>query len=88
MATEGRIRPEIFDFEPDLGLKRTGAVPTNRHTTIPNDSGPISVCFGDYPKLQPFLILAFGLGQELSTKWFYNWSTGLILGALCTIFRA
>ena len=49
-----RIRPEIFDFEPDLGLKRgqtkpkiSGTAPTNRHTTIPNDSGPISACFDD-----------------------------------------
>ena len=53
-----RIRPGIFDFEPDLGLKLgqtkpkiSGTVPTNRHTTIPNDSGPISACFDDDPKL-------------------------------------
>ena len=53
-----RIRPEIFDFEPELGLKRgqtkpkiPGTVPTDRHTTIPNDSGPISACFDDDPKL-------------------------------------
>ena len=53
-----RIRPGIFDFEPDLGLKLgqtkpkiSGTVPTNRHTTIPNDSGPISTCFDDDPKL-------------------------------------
>ena len=53
-----RIRPEIFDFEPDLGLKLgqtkpniPGTVPTNRHTTLPNDSGPISACFDDDPKL-------------------------------------
>ena len=52
------IRPGIFDFEPDLGLNRgqsrpqiPGAVPTDRHTTIPNDSGPISACFDDDPKL-------------------------------------
>ncbi len=52
------IPPEIFDFESDLGLKlgRTkprisGTAPTNRHTTIPNDSGPISACFDDDPKL-------------------------------------
>jgi hypothetical protein len=45
-----RIRPEIFDFEPDEGLKlgqtklkTTGTVPTNRHTTIPIDSGPEAV---------------------------------------------
>ncbi len=43
-----RIRPEIFDFELELGLKLghskpkiSGTVPTNWHTTIPNDSGPI-----------------------------------------------
>jgi hypothetical protein len=53
-----RIRPEIFDFEPGLGLKLrqtkpkiSGTVPTNRHTTIPNDSGPISEWFDDDPKL-------------------------------------
>ncbi len=52
-----RIRPGIFDFEPDLGLKRSqtkpqipGMVPTDRHTTIPKDSGPISSCFDDEPK--------------------------------------
>jgi hypothetical protein len=51
-----RIRPEILDFEPDLGLKLgqtkpkiPGTVPINRHTTMPNDSGPISPCFD--PKL-------------------------------------
>jgi hypothetical protein len=52
------IRPEIFDFGPDLGLKLgqtkpkvPGTVPTNRNTTIPNDSGPISACFDDDPNL-------------------------------------
>ncbi len=35
-----------------MGLKLgSGTVPTNRHTTIPNDSGPISACFDDDPKL-------------------------------------
>ncbi len=54
-----RIRPEIFDFEPDLKLKLgqttpkiSGTVPTDRHTTIPNDSGPISACFDNDPKLE------------------------------------
>jgi hypothetical protein len=53
-----RIRPEVFDFEPELGRKRSqtkpempSTVPTDRHTTIPNDSGSISVCFDDHPKL-------------------------------------
>jgi hypothetical protein len=53
-----RMRPEIFDFGQDLGLKLgqtkpkiSGTVPTNRHTTIPNDSGPILACFDDDPKL-------------------------------------
>jgi hypothetical protein len=45
-----------------------------------------------YPLLlspkQPIYILVFRLDQELVTKWFYNWSTGLIVGAVCTIFRA
>ncbi len=52
------IRPEVFDFEPELGLKLgqtepkiSGTVPTNRHTTIPNDSGPVSACFDDDSKL-------------------------------------
>ncbi len=51
-----RIRPEIFDFESDLGLKPGQTNPqisrtvlTNRDTTIPNDSGPISACFDDDP---------------------------------------
>ena len=53
-----RFRPEIFYFDPDLGLKLgqkkpkiSGAVPTNRHTTILNDSGPMSAWFGEDPKL-------------------------------------
>ncbi len=53
-----RIRPEIFDLEPDLGIKLgqpkpkiPGTVPTNRHTTIPNDSGPMLACFDDHSKL-------------------------------------
>ncbi len=53
-----RIRPEIFAFEPDLGLKLgqdkpqiSGTVPTNRHTTIPSDSRPASACFDDDPKI-------------------------------------
>ena len=37
---------------------------------------------------QPFCIFGFGLDQELSTKWLYNWSMGLMLGAFCTSFRA
>ncbi len=48
----------MTDVEPDLGprLSKTipkipGTVPTNGHATIPNDSGPISACFGDDPKL-------------------------------------
>ncbi len=53
-----RTRPEIFDFEPDSGLKLgqtktkiSRTVPTNWHTTIPNDSGPGSACSDDDPKL-------------------------------------
>ncbi len=52
------IRPEIFDFGPESGLKDSktkpripGTVPTDRHTTIPNDPGPMSACFDDDPKL-------------------------------------
>ena len=47
-----KIRPEVCDSEPDLGLKLgqtkpkiSDTVPTNRHTTIPNDSGPIAARF-------------------------------------------
>ena len=57
-GARSRIRPGIFDFDPDLGLKLgqtepklSGKVPTNRKTTIPNDSGPIPECFDDDPKL-------------------------------------
>ncbi len=53
-----RIWLEIFEFEPELGPKLgqtkpkiAGVVSTNRHTMIPNDSGPISACFDDDPKL-------------------------------------
>ncbi len=53
-----RIRLENLDFEPDLGLKLgqtkpkiPGTVLTDRHTTTPNDSGQISACFDDDPKL-------------------------------------
>ncbi len=53
-----RIRPEIFDFEPGLGLKRSqtkpkipGTVLADRRTTVPKDSGQISACFDDDPKL-------------------------------------
>ena len=49
-----RIRPEIFDFKPEWGPKLgqtkpkiSGTVPTDRHTTLRNDSGPISECFND-----------------------------------------
>ncbi len=52
------LRQEICHFGPDLGLKLgktnpqiSGTVPTNRHTTIPNDPGPISACFDDDPTL-------------------------------------
>ena len=44
-------------YEPASGLKLgqpkpklSGTVPTNRRTSIPNDSGPMSVCFDDDPK--------------------------------------
>ncbi len=60
-----RIRPGIFDFEPELGLKRSqtkpkisATVPTDQHTTIPNDSGSISVRFDDDPKLSNCKIVA------------------------------
>jgi hypothetical protein len=52
-----RIRPEIFDFAPDLGRqlgqtkpKTSGTVSTNQHTTISDGSGPISACFDGDPK--------------------------------------
>ncbi len=53
-----RITPDIFDFEPELGLKRSQTKPkipskvtANRDTTIPNNYGPISACFDNDPKL-------------------------------------
>ncbi len=53
-----RTWPERFDFQLDLGLKLgqakskiPGTVPTDRHTTVPNDSGPGSACFDDDAKL-------------------------------------
>ncbi len=49
-----RIRPEIFDFKPDSGLKRSQAKPkipgtvlTDRH----NESKRFWTNFGDDPKL-------------------------------------
>ncbi len=47
------------------------------------------VCSLPLPSVeQQFRILVFDLGQELAKKWPYNWSTGLSIGALCTIIRA
>ncbi len=40
------------------------------------------------PVKQPFCIFVFGLDQELATRWPYNWSAGLALGAFCIMFRA
>ena len=37
---QGQTKPKIY-----------GTVPTDRHTTSPNDSGPIPACFDDGPKL-------------------------------------
>jgi hypothetical protein len=52
-----RIRPEIFDVEPDLGQKLGQAepkipstVPRDGQRMTPNDYGPISACFDDDPK--------------------------------------
>ncbi len=51
------IRPGIFDFDSDLGLKLvhtkpkiSSTVPTTWPTSIPDDCGPISACFVDDPK--------------------------------------
>ncbi len=70
-----RIRPKIFEFDPDLGrtlgqIKPTisGKVPTNRHTRIPNDSGPISVSFDDDPKLLHCEIAQPSLGRSFGSK--------------------
>ncbi len=49
-----RIRPEIFNFEPDSGPKLGQTKPKNiRHGTHEpaHNDGPISACFGDDPKL-------------------------------------
>ncbi len=57
---------EICDVKPKLGLNRgqtkpkiSGTVPTNRHTTIPNDSVPIPACFDDDPKFLNWTHLGF-----------------------------
>ncbi len=61
---EDRSAPTTFKnpagnlrFREDLGLKldqtkpkMAGTVPTNWHTTIPNDEWPMSACFDDDPK--------------------------------------
>ena len=41
--------PDPGPFNPKPSPKYEA--PTNRHTKIPNNSGPISACFDDYPKL-------------------------------------
>ncbi len=53
-----RIWPEIVDFEPEVRLKRSQTkpkypvrCPQTGHTTISNDSAPISQCFDDDTKL-------------------------------------
>ncbi len=77
-----RIRPEIFDFGSDLGLKLgqakpeiSGKVPANWHTTIPHDFWPISKCFDRDPKLimceitQPRIWLPFAGGFSIADNW-------------------
>ncbi len=58
------IRPKISNFVPDLGPERRqtkpkipGTVPSDHHTPIPSDSGQISVCYDDDPKLLKYEIL-------------------------------
>ncbi len=70
-----RIRPEIFDFGSDVGLKGgktkpkiPGTAPTDWHTTIPTDSGPMSVCFHNDPKLLNCEIAQPSLGGRQHTK--------------------
>ena len=73
------IRPEIFDFEPEFGLKLgrakpkiPGTVPTGRHATIANDSGPILACFDDDARL---------LNCEIAQpKKFRGWFSSVIQG--------
>ncbi len=72
-----RILQGIFDFEPDLGLKLgpnkptiSVTVPANRTTTIQTDSGPISACFDDDPKL---------LNCEIAQP---SWVTGGVINRL------
>ncbi len=64
-----RIRPDSFDFEPDLCLKLghtkphiAGGVPTGRHTAMPLDYGPTSACFDDDQKRpsEPYRFIGFG----------------------------
>ena len=72
-----KIAPSVFCSWPPRGPPR-GRVPI---VIVLRESCLLSV-------KQPFCILAFGLDQALATKWNYNWSTGLILGAFCNICRA
>ena len=66
-----RLRPEIFDFDPNLGLKLSqteptmpSTVPTNRHTKIPN-AAPKSyefIRFGAIHGPKPYEFIGFGPG--------------------------
>jgi hypothetical protein len=46
-----RFRAGIGPERKQSQAQNTRQVPRNRHTTIPNDSGPASACFDDDPKL-------------------------------------
>ena len=67
--------------------------PQAGHKSAPNDSRPD---LGPQQKCSHMIYLqslrqfkfCFALDQEMATKWPYNWSPGIILGAFCTIFRA
>ncbi len=65
-------RPGIFDFEPDLGQKLGHPKPkisctesTNRLSTIPNESVPISARFNDDPLILTYETITLAIREWL-----------------------
>ncbi len=91
-----RIQPEIFDFDPDLGLRRGKTKPkyparypqtgTQRSRTM-LCAVPISACFGDAPKLsncelaQPSGVYPGSPGRRPSKLGGVRFSLGVAWGA-------
>ncbi len=72
-----RIRPGSFDFEPDSSQSRANQALNNRHGThrphrsTPNDSGPISACFDDDPKVSTVRWLSRVIYEYVLFKFLY-----------------